>query len=232
MDNQTSHTGVNMNTTPNFSAVVNKKSKIPVKSSEEIRDEIQQTKDDIAETASEIGKRLKPSNVVKNYVDGSGVIHFVKRHPISLSVFAVGTALYFVERKKQINVSTDIHAIHHKLSEMHDSVSDKAANIYQSLTEKTEEAKEKMSSASEKIKDAAQSGVLQTKQMYNASPLLFGGLALLAGVALGWAIPISEREKRLMGDKSKEFFGKAKEVFQEKKDDAKIFVNQNLGMHL
>lgn len=224
MDNQT-NAGLNMNNSQKKAGA-----KMTQKSSDEIKNNIKQTKDDMVETASEIGKRLQPARLVNQYLDQSTTFQFMKRHPFSLSLVAAGFALYFYERKRPVQWNMSTQDVKNKFSDMKETLSHAAETV----SERASMAKDQLVHAGENIRSAASKGYEEAQDFYKTSPLAVGGIALLAGLALGWALPISESEKRLMGEKSSKLVGKAKDVLREKSqhvvDDVKDYASQNLGM--
>lgn len=184
-------------------------------SSHNIKNNIESTRDEMTSAAHELGRRMQPKRIVGDFVDSSPTLQFVKRHPVSLSLVGLGIAFYFMEARKPQYANLNSKAARESFSEGVDYVTEKVHQGVHAAKTKVSSARESMMHAGERARDMATHGMERGHQMYDANPLVFGAIALAAGIGLGWVLPATERENRLMGESSRNMIDKAKQQIKE-----------------
>jgi len=98
-------------------------------------------------------------------------------------------------------------------------VSDSASGVLQTAKDAAGQAKAIGGSAAGKAIEYGQRAQQSVAGMIDREPLLIGGLGLLAGLAIGAALPATEVEKRYVGPLKDKVVDKTKEIAQDRLDD-------------
>jgi hypothetical protein len=102
-----------------------------------------------------------------------------------------------------------------------DRVREKAGTVADNVGELAQRTTEKTKSAVGTVADAAKAKSDKVADAFQSSPLPLGLVAAALGIAAGFALPTTQKERELVGDKRDELVDKAKGVVTEKKDQVK-----------
>jgi len=102
-----------------------------------------------------------------------------------------------------------------------DKVREKAGDAVDSVQEAAQRAKETTRSAVTNVADAARQNSDRVADAFQANPLPLGLIATALGLAAGFAIPSTQKEAELVGEKRDELVDKARDLVTEKKDQAR-----------
>lgn len=204
-----------MDVEPNSKSSVNGNANPNNSSSDNIKNNIENTREEMSSAAHELGRRLQPKRIVGDFVDSSSTIQFIKRHPVSLSLIGLGVAFYYIEKSKPVFTNINPKTARESFSEGVEYVKEKAHESVDAAKTKVNSARESMMHAGDQAREMASHGMERGQQMYDANPIVFGAVALAAGIGLGWVLPTTKREQRFMGETSRGFIDKAKQQIKE-----------------
>ena len=102
-----------------------------------------------------------------------------------------------------------------RAQEARERVSERAREAGHRVAERAREARravaERASATGRRVRDASRNAAHATQDRYNESPIGMGAVALAVGLALGYSIPSTRREQRVMGDARDRLADRARE---------------------
>jgi ElaB/YqjD/DUF883 family membrane-anchored ribosome-binding protein len=102
-----------------------------------------------------------------------------------------------------------------------DKVREKASEAVDSVQDVANRARETTRSAATNVANAAREKSEKVADTFQSSPLPVGLIAAALGLAAGFALPTTQKEAELVGEKRDELVEKARELVTEKKDQAR-----------
>jgi Protein of unknown function (DUF3618) len=111
--------------------------------------------------------------------------------------------------------------VREKAGDAVESVQDVAYRAKQTTTSAVTNVKETTRSAVTNVADAARQNSDKVADAFQSNPLPIGLIATALGLAAGFAIPSTQKEAELVGEKRDELVDKARDLVSEKKDQAR-----------
>jgi hypothetical protein len=102
-----------------------------------------------------------------------------------------------------------------------DKVREKAGEAVDTVQDAAQRAKETTKSAATNVADVARQKSDRVADAFQSNPLPLGLIATALGLAAGFAIPSTQKEAELVGEKRDELVDKARDLVTEKKDQAR-----------
>ena len=197
---------------------------------EEIREDIEQTRSEMSQTIDELQDKLSPQHLKAQVKDtvreatigraehmvsnagetargaGHSVMETIKENPVPAAMVGIGLGWLFM------NNSNKASAVKYQARSKAGEI---AGNVQETAGEVAGRAQERVEQVSSQAQDQAHQAVDQSRQMLEESPLIAGALAVALGAAVGLALPETRRENELMGETRDKMLGQAREVAQD-----------------
>ena len=104
------------------------------------------------------------------------------------------------------------------------SVTDRASNIASSMADTASNAADVASKVAtdvvSNVSETARNQSVRARDAFQEQPLVMGAIALAMGLATGFLVPSTEVEGEMLGDKREALIDRARDVLEEKKDQA------------
>jgi ElaB/YqjD/DUF883 family membrane-anchored ribosome-binding protein len=100
-----------------------------------------------------------------------------------------------------------------KIQSVAHTVTARAGDIASNVTERA-------SDVAETVGDAARAQRVRVRDAFQEQPLVMGAIALAMGLAAGFLVPSTQVEGEMLGDKREALMDRARDVLEEKKDQA------------
>ena len=102
-----------------------------------------------------------------------------------------------------------------RVQEARERVAERTSSARQRVAERAREARravaDRASATSRRVRDGARSAANATSERYNESPIGMGAVALAIGLAIGYSLPATRREARVMGESRDRLVDRARE---------------------
>ena len=199
----------------------------------------QQAKNKVREAT--IGRVQTMAQTTKDKATSAGrkVTDVVRENPIPAALIAAGIS-WFVWSSRRGGSSPSVSDYESEVSRNYSGSTDAETSFNESeATRKTEKVREKAGEVVDNVEDIAQRAKDTTKtaatnvadtartqsdklaSAFQSNPLPLGLIATALGLAAGLAIPSTQKESELVGEKRHELVDKAREIVSEKKQQVK-----------
>jgi ElaB/YqjD/DUF883 family membrane-anchored ribosome-binding protein len=210
-------------------------------SADEIRADIERTRERLGDTVEALGEQLNPSLLKQRVKDsvheatigkvktmasnardkaqesGRSIVETIRDNPIPAAMIAGGIGwLLFGKRRTNSFASAARELPPHPDDE---TVRSRLASAGEKVKSGVQSAGERVasgaSSVASSVADQARAGEQKLEQTFDSNPLVLGAVAAAVGIAVGMTLPASDVESRLMGAKRDELADKAREAVSE-----------------
>jgi hypothetical protein len=182
---------------------------------DEIRAEIEQTREDMSETVNAIQDRLRPGAIAANAADtvkqtareaardvaDSDSVMYVRANPIPTAMVGIGVAglAWLLTRGQNGNIARDLRFSSSRdwRTQSYYERSDPYLADADRYREGSRVPRRMQSGSRGEIGDYFPN---QLRRTWNESPLLIGAAAAVLGAIIGLSVPETERENELMGE--------------------------------
>lgn len=207
---------------------------------DEIRGEIEHTRSEMSETIDELQEKLNPQHIKEQVKDtvreatigraedmasnagetareaGHSVMERIKENPVAAAMVGIGLGWLFMNNSGKgpahgykasspYGGSSATHRASNKAANFVGSAQDKAADMVGDVQGKAVDM-------AEHTQDQAHRAIEQSQQVLEESPLVAGAVALALGAAVGFTLPETRRENKLMGETRDKMLGQASEI--------------------
>lgn len=224
----------------------------------EIRQEIEDTREDLSETIEAIQEKLRPANVVAGATDRvkSATTEKVRhmRHTASemadrqnllpAALIGIGTAWLLMNRSSRPRTAYWEHdepaGSWRGAAEREGSGAYGAVGTQGTATERVSAMAGRTSERAGELADSARTAVRETsrraqnhlQRAIHENPLAVGAAAAILGAAVGLALPETERENQWMGEARESVLDRAQDLAREAKEKVKQAASDAVGSTL
>jgi ElaB/YqjD/DUF883 family membrane-anchored ribosome-binding protein len=141
----------------------------------------------------------------------------VRERTRDLSERVQETRQRIVERAEpqSARVAERVQEAKERASEVGHRLAERASEARQRVAQKARDARhavaERASETSRRVRESARHTAQRVETSYNESPIGMGAVALAIGLAIGYSLPATRREARMMGDSRDKLVDKARE---------------------
>jgi ElaB/YqjD/DUF883 family membrane-anchored ribosome-binding protein len=189
---------------------------------EQILTDIHRTRDELERTLLAIEHRLTPGQLVDqgiDYLRHSGANEFAhnlggaaKQNPLPVALVGIGLAwLMALGRQPAQNYNSSVSA---------SNLRERASGAMETASDTISSVRERASQVTDTARDQWQRARGGLDYLVHEQPLALGAIGLAIGAVLGAAAPRTRQEERLMGDASRGFAEKAKQMGSQRETES------------
>ena len=152
---------------------------------------------------------------------GNTMIETIKQNPLPAAVTAFGIGWLWMSRNQRSDGASmrsgnqAFSGAQHRIGEAASGITDAAGSVQHAATHAGREVQGEALRRADQAQQQTQRAKGAFERMLNENPLVVGALALGAGVAVGLAIPGTEREDELMGETREQLVTEVQQRAQE-----------------
>lgn len=208
------------------------------KTPQEIEEEINQTRAEMSHTLDALERKLSPGQLMDEVLSymRSGPGEFaqnlgtsIKQNPLSIALIATGIGWLMMsgnssigDRSSNMYKSGVVDELKETTSEMKNkaaSIRQRGADMAHGVQDTTSHLANSAKEQASRLGNMARSQTLQVSNRVNTiiheQPLILAAIGIAVGAAMGSALPATDEENRLMGEKRNELLEKAREESKE-----------------
>jgi hypothetical protein len=208
------------------------------RSSAQLEQEVEQARAQLQATLDELRTRITPGAVVDQLVEygrESGAGDFVRNlgrqtrdNPLAVTLIGGGLAWLMMSGRG----SSKADGLSDSASETAQRIGDTVSGTYESTARSVGDAATRVADTTSAMTRGAGDLTRSLVDLCREQPLILGGIGIAVGAMVGAALPSTETENRLMGEKSEELKERARstaaEAAQTGLEDAKTAAAQEL----
>lgn len=200
------------------------------KSPESIEREVDQARERVGRTLSELTDRLSPGELMDQALGlarehggefGRNLGAQVKNNPMPMILTSIGLSWMIMSSGKNTSAAKDGSSLMDSLGNTAAKSRDKAAAMGDQVHGATANMKDSAANSAANMKDSAQNAGESLVQFYRDQPLIAGSLGIAIGAALGALVPPTDIEDDTFGETSDRSVDAAKSQAAKKYDEVR-----------
>jgi ElaB/YqjD/DUF883 family membrane-anchored ribosome-binding protein len=225
--------------------------------SERIRREMERTRAAMGRTLGELQERLNPQllkeqakdaaydatigrvgDMVQNAGEsikqtGNGFVQSIKNNPVPAAIAALSIGWLFMRARSHVQtrpiVGTERYDVAFEPLEGEGVESgEEGPSVTEKIGEKTDELKQRAGRVAQQAQQRGREVQGQLQRVFDENPLAVGLGVIAVGLAIGLAVPITQKEDQLMGQARDRLLGKAEQAAHGALDKAGELANRGI----